>query len=236
MTKEEAKQAPEAQKMSLAIKLAKIGKEIGKVEKTGKNNSYNGYSFIEYGVVAGKIREKFDEYNVIIIPAVTDYKSEIVTSKNGGCGYHYILQMSFSIINGDDPKDTMTFPWLGEAADYGDKGINKAETSATKYFLMRLFNISERGDEDADSQSPEYSHVENQPSEDQPHVPVKAIIQKIRTLGSIAEVNDAARKIAEKYPLIKSIDSVLIDRAIKQRKEDLSAVDPLPSDEEIAEL
>ena len=62
--------------------------------------------------------------------------------------------MSFTLINGDCPEDQEVATWAGEASDYGDKGINKAETAGTKYFLMRLFNISEKGDEDADAQTP----------------------------------------------------------------------------------
>lgn len=142
------------EKLSLAAKLARIGKEIGKVDKTGKNQQQH-YDYIEYGVVAGRIRELFDEYRVIIIPNVKEYSVDVITAKNGGKGYHYSLSMEFSIINGDDPADKLIASWMGESADYGDKGINKAETSGIKYFLMRLFNVSEKGEEDADAKTPE---------------------------------------------------------------------------------
>lgn len=141
-------------KMTLAAKLARIGKEIGTVDKSGRNTQQN-YNYIEYGVVAGRIRELFDTYGVIIIPSVDDYQVDEITNKYGNRGYHYTLKMSFKLINGDDAEDNTTATWLGESADYGDKGINKAETSGTKYFLMRLFNVSEKGEEEADSKSPE---------------------------------------------------------------------------------
>lgn len=141
------------EKLSLAAKLAAIGNEIGKIDKTGRNQQQN-YTYIEYGVVAGRIRELFDKYKIIIIPNVDNIQQDEITNKYGGKGYHYILQMSFTLINGDSPEDQETATWAGEASDYGDKGINKAETAGTKYFLMRLFNISEKGDEDADSQTP----------------------------------------------------------------------------------
>lgn len=140
--------------MTLASKLAHIGKEIGAISKSGKNTQQN-YNYIEYGVVAGRIRELFDQYHVIIIPAVVDYNVDEITNRSGGRGYHYVLNMNFTISNGDDPTEIMTATWLGESADYGDKGINKAETSAVKYFLMRLFNVSEKGEEEADRVSPE---------------------------------------------------------------------------------
>ena len=141
-------------KQSLAAKLAAIGKEIGAVDKSGKNSQQN-YAYIEYGVVAGRIRELFDKYHVIIVPNVESIDCDEITAKYGSKGYHYVLHMTFDIINGDDPEDREVASWLGEASDYGDKGINKAETAGTKYFLMRLFNVSEKGDEDADKTTPE---------------------------------------------------------------------------------
>lgn len=140
--------------LSLASKLAKIGKEIGAVKKSGKNVQQR-YDYIEYGVVAGKIRELFDEYQIIIIPNVDNIQQDEITSKYDTKGYHYILQMTFTLINGENPEDREIASWCGEASDFGDKGINKAETSGTKYFLMRLFNISEKGENEADAESPE---------------------------------------------------------------------------------
>ena len=146
----------EKKPMTLAQKLAKIGKEIGAVSKSGTNKEQK-YNYIEYGVVAGRIRELFDTYGIIIVPKVDDYKADEVTSKYGNKGYHYVLRMSFKLINGDDKDDFIETSWLGESADFGDKGINKAETSGTKYFLMRLFNVSEKGEEEADKASPEFT-------------------------------------------------------------------------------
>ena len=67
-------------KMSLAAKLARIGKEIGRVEKSGTNQQQN-YNYIEYGMVAGRIRELFDEYGVIIIPSVKEITVDEITNK-----------------------------------------------------------------------------------------------------------------------------------------------------------
>lgn len=142
------------EKMSLASKLAVIGKEIGAVDKSGKNSQQN-YNFIEYGVVAGRIRELFDKYKVIIIPNVNEVQQDEITTRTGGKGYHYILRMTFTVMNGEDLDDKFEASWVGEAIDYGDKGINKAETSGTKYFLMRLFNVSEKGEVEADNETPE---------------------------------------------------------------------------------
>lgn len=148
------KESTDTKPMTLAAKLARIGKEIGAIDKSGRNMKQN-YNYIEYGVVAGRIRELFDQYGVIIVPSVEQYTMDEIKNSYGNTGFHYVLQMSFTIINADDMDDKITAKWSGESADYGDKGINKAETSGTKYFLMRLFNVSEKGEEEADSNSPE---------------------------------------------------------------------------------
>lgn len=151
--------------MSLASKLAAIGKEIGAVDKSGKNAQQH-YDYIEYGVVAGKIRELFDKYHIIIVPNVDSVSTDEIKSKYDTTGYHYVLTMTFTLINGDDKEDREIASWCGEASDFGDKGINKAETAGTKYFLMRLFNISEKGDDnDANSVAIESSRKRSRFSE-----------------------------------------------------------------------
>ena len=80
--------------------------------------------------------------------------------------------------------------WLGESADYGDKGVNKAETSGTKYFLMRLFNISEKGEEEADSKTPEITEtkaVEYKPSENN-RVNFVEVREKLTGINSLDEL------------------------------------------------
>ena len=140
-------------KLSLASKLATIGNEIGIIAKSGRNSQQN-YDFIEYAVVSGNLRNLFDKYKISIIPQVDDYEVSEVQNKYGNVGYHYTLRMSFLIKDGDSDEEVER-KWLSEAIDYGDKSINKAETAGTKYFYMRLFNISEKGEKEADQETPE---------------------------------------------------------------------------------
>ena len=152
-------------KQSLASKLAAIGNEIGIIAKSGRNSQQN-YDFIEYAVVSGKLRNLFDKYKISIIPQVDDYEVSEVQNKYGNVGYHYTLRMSFLIKDGDSDEEVER-KWLSEAIDYGDKSINKAETAGAKYFYMRLFNISEKGEKEADQDTPE---VVKQPgAEPAPH-------------------------------------------------------------------
>lgn len=154
----------EAEKeLSLAAKIAAISKDLGAIKKGGHNKEQH-YDFIEYAAVSGKIRELLDKHGVAIIPTVTDYERDDVRSGSGKTGFHYTLKMTFTVINADDQEDRIVATWMGESTDWGDKGINKAETSGTKYFLMRLFNISEKGDADNDPDSQDNSATESKPA------------------------------------------------------------------------
>lgn len=146
------------EKLSLASKLAAIGNEIGVTAKTGKNEQQK-YDYIEYAIVSGKIRSLFDKYKISIMPQVDDYEVSEVQNKYGNIGYHYTLRMSFLIKDGESDEN-FERKWLSESVDYGDKAINKAETAGTKYFYMKLFNISERGEQEADQTTPEIQATE----------------------------------------------------------------------------
>lgn len=145
-------------KLNLAAKIAKIASEIGAIDKSGRNTQ-QGYKFIEYAVVAAEIRAKQAEVGVAIVPQIESYTCSEVRTAKGGAGFHYLLNMIFDVVNTDNPEDRMQVKWVGEATDYGDKGVNKAITSAVKYFVMRLYNISEKGEKEADEETPEVNEV-----------------------------------------------------------------------------
>lgn len=202
----------ETKPTTLAAKLARIGYEIGVVKKSGTNVQQK-YNYIEYGVVAGKIRELFDKYGVIIVPQVLDYKTDEITSKYDAKGYHYVVSMKFTIINGDDVSDRFESTWLGESADYGDKGVNKAETSGTKYFLMRLFNVSEKGEVEADSQSPEIAST-------------KRVVRSF----TVTEIDDALENLGQAKDLADLKSRFIALGAVAKCKEVIEMKDTLKND------
>lgn len=198
---------------SLATKLAAIGKEIGAVSKSGKNMQQK-YDYIEYSVVAGRIRELLDKYHVIIIPNVEQIQQDEVENKYGSKGYHYVLQMSFELINGDDSTDKELATWAGEAIDYGDKGINKAETAGTKYFLMRLFNISEKGD-DNDANTPDAISSSKPASKFSDRAIGEAKL-KLGTCNDIAELKNTYKSLGE---IAKDPEIIKYTNVVKARLE-----------------
>ena len=153
----------ETQQLNLYQKLAKITGEIGVIAKDG-NNQQQKYKYIEYETIAGKFRELFSKYNVVLIPSMVEQERTNITTARGASGVSTVCHFEFTVVNADKPDDRFVVKWQGEAADYGDKATNKAATAAVKYYLMRQFNISSKGDEDPDSQTPEITTKQQKPA------------------------------------------------------------------------
>lgn len=143
--------------INLYQKLLKITEEIGKIEKTGRNAMQN-YAFIEQAQVVAELRPQLARWGVMIIPETIDRTVERfeVTRSNGkqGVDVHVRVKSRYTVVDADNPDDKIVCEWdAGEAIDSSDKATNKAATASHKYFLMKLFNISDK--EDGDSESPE---------------------------------------------------------------------------------
>ncbi len=176
----------EPRQMNIYQKIAAITGEVGAIAKGGQNKE-QGYAFIEYAAVAGELRQLFAKYGVVIIPnmpPVAEQHRNEFTTKNGKGGVALLIDFKFDIVNADAPEDRFNVGWTGEAVDYGDKATNKAATAALKYYLMRQFNISEKGEQEADNQTPERPAYE--PALPPPPPQIKLITQEhIDEIGGI---------------------------------------------------
>lgn len=179
----------ETQQLNLYQKLAKITGEIGVIAKDG-NNQQQKYKYIEYETIAGKFRELFSKYNVVLIPSMVEQERTNITTARGASGVSTVCHFEFTVVNADKPDDRFVVKWQGEAADYGDKATNKAATAAVKYYLMRQFNISSKGDEDPDSQTPEVAQKQQKPA----MASVRQITAVSKLLASKGVTNGEDRK------------------------------------------
>lgn len=179
----------ETQQLNLYQKLAKITGEIGVIAKDG-NNQQQKYKYIEYETIAGKFRELFSKYGVVLIPSMVEQERSAITTSRGSSGVSTVCHFEFTVVNADKPDDRFVVKWQGEAADYGDKATNKAATAAVKYYLMRQFNISSKGDEDPDSQTPEVAQKQQKPV----MASVRQIVAVSRRLAAKGVTSDEDRK------------------------------------------
>ena len=150
MTASSTTPATDPRTLNLYQKIAAIMGNLDAIRKTGKNTS-QGYAFIEQAVIAATLRPMLAEYGLVILPAMTACQQESRTTAKGTTITHTLARTAFTLVNADNPAEAITLDWWGECDDSGDKGVNKTGTSAAKYFLMKLFLISDRDDPDAET-------------------------------------------------------------------------------------
>lgn len=153
--------------MPVANKILKVIESVGSVQKDGKNQ-HQGYNYTSAEAFLAAIRVPMVEHGLVCIPAHVG--TDIVDGL-------YICRYEFTLIDIDDPEQVMTLPWMhsipimakSSKGDYlDDKALGKSQTYAHRYFLMKLFLITDKdSDIDAHDSSSQYSandrHGQQQP-------------------------------------------------------------------------
>jgi len=126
----------------LAAKVAAVMQAIGGVPKTGKND-YHGYEYSTDDDVMGKVRPAMAEHGLVALPAVKERSTRRVSTGPDESDYtlHTHIALESTLID-TDSGEQRTMTWEGEAQDGQDKGLYKAYTSAIKYFMLKLCQLS----------------------------------------------------------------------------------------------
>ena len=129
-----------------------VGKAIAKIGAIGKEKKNQQQGFMYRGIdqVYNALNPVLSELGLFFVPEVLDMKREERTNKNGTVITYTILTMKYTAYAPDGSHVTMTV--MGEGMDTGDKGCNKAMSTAMKYAMFQLFCIptEEMKDPDAD--------------------------------------------------------------------------------------
>ena len=133
--------------VSLAEKIAKANKDIGAIAKDG-NNNYQRYSFQSEAAIKAAVQRVISDNKFSIIPSFKVIDREQEKTQKGGINNFVYVQGTFTITDG---IETLIGAMPGAGSDTGEKAVQKACTSAQKYFYKQLFNITDK-DEDPDTQ------------------------------------------------------------------------------------
>lgn len=133
--------------VSLAEKIAKANKDIGAIAKDG-NNNYQRYSFQSEAAIKAAVQRVISDNKFSIIPNFKVIDKEQQKTQKGGINNFVYVQGTFTITDG---VETLIGAMPGAGSDTGEKAVQKACTSAQKYFYKQLFNITDK-DEDPDTQ------------------------------------------------------------------------------------
>lgn len=125
----------------LFAKMARVMGQLKRLKKSGHNNFFN-YDFATEADVSDTIRELLAEQNIGLFTSMPGYeKMDAGVTKANVLQYNTIVHMEITLACGDSGA-TFTTQWYGEAITTDDKGLNKAATSAVKYWLMKTFLLS----------------------------------------------------------------------------------------------
>lgn len=141
----------------LIAKLSQVMGEIAPVELDGQNEHQN-YRFQSEGAIKFAVKDKLAVKGIMIIPSYEVTAQRDMHTSNGRLAHVVDVMGTFTITDGTETVITQ-FPGSGQ--DNGEKAMAKACTSAQKYFLKQLFNISDKSEQDPDSDNSDF-HAPNQ--------------------------------------------------------------------------
>lgn len=121
------------------------------IEKGGKAPAQmGGFAFQAWEDVLPAVRAKLIEFGVVFKPEIVSHTVTPYERQDKKINYQHVVHMRFTFVADDDREDREEHSWYGESLDTGDKGLQKAATSATKYFLLKFFMIPDK-DTDTDA-------------------------------------------------------------------------------------
>ena len=167
-----------------------VRKKIGYVQKDKAVSTGGGsYKAVTHDAVTGMVRNALIEEGVIIVPSVIE---AIFHPKEPDAKQRlYEATYEIAFVNMDDPQDRIVTRQNAHALDNGDKAPGKAMSYATKYAILKLFNIETGEDEESRYQQEEFD--------------LNAYLTKINSAATLdalkqayAEANSAALSVKDK--------------------------------------
>jgi hypothetical protein len=125
--------------LNLRQKLAQIRREVGYIQKRGRNEAQN-YSYAMAADVAGVIGDRLAALDIILGRNNLSVKRTERTYQ-GGAETVVEVTLDYQLIDGDS-NEVLTIASYGEGRDRGDKAPYKALTGALKYALIQTFLIA----------------------------------------------------------------------------------------------
>lgn len=139
----------EAPRTKIAAKLNEIQKEVGYMQKGGKNEA-QGYKFLSDAQIMEKFNELFQKNKVLFT-----YASRITGTQPTPSGKQTLtnVEVDYEFLDVESGENIFGTA-AGQGTDPGDKGVYKAITGAIKYVFMKTFLIPTGDDPENDSKEP----------------------------------------------------------------------------------
>ena len=123
-------------------------------DKSVSAGSAGSYRAVTHDAVTGMVRQHLVEHGVIIAPTLIE--SMFHPKEEGAKQRLYSASYDVRFINMDAQDECVTIRIEAHALDNGDKAPGKAISYATKYAILKLFNIETGEDEESRYQREEF--------------------------------------------------------------------------------
>jgi hypothetical protein len=145
--------------MTVAQRILMASKVIGHIEKNGTVQIGGSYKYQSWDEVLPAVRDACVDTGIQITSSFQVLSHERLQIQGKLDRNRFTVLGTFEV-RATDTDEKITFQWPGESEDTGDKGLQKAITSATKYAYLKFFMIPISEDEDGDAvvQEPIRSH------------------------------------------------------------------------------
>ncbi|MCL5115715.1 MAG: ERF family protein [Firmicutes bacterium] len=135
--------------IKLAKKLAQIMSALARIPKNGYNRHFD-YKYVMEADVTDTLRTLLAEHGVVVLSTIESIEQKVEPSTDGKKpSTTTTVWVDFTLVDSDSGEHwTSRYP--GQGSDSTDKGIPKALTAATKYFLLKTFMLSSGDDPEND--------------------------------------------------------------------------------------
>jgi len=135
--------------MNIYQRINAVRKAINYIQKDKSVSAgpAGSYRAVTHDAVTGMVRQHLVEHGVIIAPTLIE--SMFHPKEEGAKQRLYSASYDVRFINMDAPDECLTIQIEADALDNGDKAPGKAISYATKYAILKLFNIETGEDEES---------------------------------------------------------------------------------------
>lgn len=185
-------------------------------DKSVSAGASGSYKAVTHDAVTGILREHLIEQGVLVFTTLVDGVFHMpVVNVDGSQAKQRLYDATFEVtfMNVDNRQDSITIKVPAHALDNGDKAPGKAISYATKYALLKTFNIETGEDEESRYQQNDYdfaealTRAEAAPKELALEILVEAKSEAVRLKdkAAIAAIAAVGKKLSEKFAKLEKL-------------------------------
>lgn len=209
-------------KKNIYQRIHAVMQDVKKLKKDLKV-SYPGtnYKAVSEEAVTTAVRESMIKHGLVMYPEKIETVLHFVTTQKGASQYLDEMNVTYKIVNIDDPKEFILVPSRAHGIDTQDKAPGKAMTYAAKYALLRVFMIP-TGDDPDNTSSKETTAKVGAAKKVEPKKAPRGLMQQRNDFVALCEKSDKLDEIKKAYqdlplPIKKDVEVINAKEAAKQR-------------------